>query len=138
MLKAEDAILNGTVISKDSKASLLDMHNTIVTNGNGTAENKTNFSNFTDKSNTFNLGVAERLKQIRLTVEKRLLPIADQVEINSSCSGTAKYHFEPAVPSANTQSKMWLDANGNDQTFSSTICPADQGMADITWTNISY
>lgn len=138
LLKAEDAILNGTVISKDSKASLLDMHNTIVTNGNGTAENKTNFSDFTDKSNTFNTGVAERLKQIRLTVEKRLLPVADQVEINSSCSGTAKYHFEPAVPSADTQSKMWLDADGNDQTFSSTICPADQGMADITWTNISY
>lgn len=139
--KSDDSIVSGNIVSRDAMTSFGELKLSSVDakeNIRQTAALRQSTSNFIDAANDFNVGVVDRLKQIRLTVEKRLLPVADQVEINSSCVGTARYHFEPAVFRANTESKMWLDADGNDQTFSSITCPTDQGMTDITWSEFNF
>ena len=139
--KSDDSIVSGNIVSRDAITSFGELKlSSVDANENirQTAALRQSTSNFIDAANDFNIGVVDRLKQIRLTVEKRLLPVANQVEINSSCVGTAKYHFEPAVFRADTESKMWLDADGNDQTFSSITCPTDQGMTDITWSEFNF
>jgi len=139
-----DAIVSGNLVSRDAATSFSDLSDISKENEAGVRQNqenisteRTQFVSFVGKVNTFNGGVDERLKQIRITVEKRLLPVAQDVRVNSSCQDVYKYHFEPVISTANTEAKLWYDADGNDQTYNTTqmSCPTDQGMSDLGWTD---
>lgn len=142
-----DTIVSGNLVSTDATTSFVDLNvaskeneNDIRRNEENISTEKTQFVSFVQKINTFNSGVDERLKQFRITVERRLLPIAKDVQTNPSCQDVYKYHFEPTVSSANTEAKLWFDADGNDQTYNTTrmSCPTDQGMTDITWSEFNF
>lgn len=142
--KNADTIVSGNLVSMDAVTSFMDLNskNQIIEanvrdNQEEISTGQTRFASFVDVVNTFNNGVDERLKQIRLTVENRLLPTAKDVQINTNCQGVYQYQFEPRVPASRSMAKLWLDANGDDQIFSTSIslCPTDHGMTDINWTN---
>lgn len=142
--KNADTIVSGNLVSMDAVTSFMDLNskNQIIEanvrdNQEEISTGQTRFASFVDVVNTFNNGVDERLKQIRLTVENRLLPTAQDVQINTNCQGVYQYQFEPRVPASRSMAKLWLDANGDDQIFDTSIslCPTDHGMTDINWTN---
>ena len=80
--KSDDSIVSGNIVSRDAMTSFGELKLSSVDakeNIRQTAALRQSTSNFIDAANDFNVGVVDRLKQIRLTVEKRLLPVADQV-----------------------------------------------------------
>ena len=90
------------------------------------------FDNFVTSANTFNTGVAQRINQIRRTIEKRL-PVAAGGELPSGCTD---YRFNYDSTS-HTAGKLWYNADGSLAIYSVSdySCPPDTNMTNINWTN---
>lgn len=140
-----NAILRGNIISDVAGVSVSDIADistdvdSLNDNSSSGIKNEsidrnvvnTRVTGFISAVNTFNTGVSSRLKQIRHTMEERVLPFMQNAESNDNCSRDDRYRWNID----NSYSRLWLDEDGNAQTISSTICPANDGMTDITWTN---
>ena len=144
--KSEDAIISGNLVSRDAATSFSELQGARMKSDSSLQEtrigmeiNRYKFGDFVTVVNTFNSGVSDRLKQIRTTVEKRLLPVAKDVQIDDTCQDVSKYYFVPMIQVANREAMLWYNANGNEQTFDTTqmACPVDQGMTDISWSDFS-
>lgn len=144
--KSEDAIISGNLVSRDAATSFSELQGARMKSDSSLQEtrigmeiNRYKFGDFVTVVNTFNSGVSDRLKQIRTTVERRLLPVAKDVQINDTCQDVSKYYFVPTIQVANREAMLWYNANGNEQTFDTTqmACPVSQGMTDISWSGFS-
>lgn len=126
-------ILEGNLVSRRSTTSF----NNLKETGRQQELLSNNFRVFDAEVNLFNTGVDERLKQIRLTVEDRLLPVAQDVHVldDESCQGIHKYYFTSSMGS-NVKAKLWLDSDGQEQNVTGGMtCIPNQGMIDIEWVN---
>lgn len=126
-------VLDSNLVSRRSETSFNNLKETNVQQE--TLSN--DFRVFDAVANQFNSGVDERLKQIRLTVEQRLLPVAEDVQKvdDQSCQGVHQYYFNfEDSTHRDLKAKLWLDGNGQAQIApDSDTCISDQGMTDIDW-----
>jgi hypothetical protein len=143
----EDVVVNGSIISADAIASINDMQRTNSVSMQRISDNRItmnrNFAKtagFIDAVNTFNQSVSARLNQMRATIETRVLPTLDGVQENESCAGANKYYFTPSMSREHQVALFWLSSSGAEQNITEGVCPTDQGMTDISWSNydISY
>jgi hypothetical protein len=86
--------------------------------------------------NTFNTDVVSKMKQVRETLEKRVIPALTQ-NINESCVGSSKYYFTPTIITEGNVALFWLTSEGSEQLQQTGVCPTNQGMTDLNWSNIS-
>lgn len=143
----DDVVVNGSIISRDAVASIADVNKFANVSMRGVSDNTMaidrNFrktAGFVEAVNTFNTGVDSHLKQLRKTIETRVLPTLSGVEENDSCIGANKYYFTPTLQADNQVALFWLSPNGSEQMTTEGLCPTNQGMTDISWDNydISY
>ena len=88
------------------------------------------FDAFVSSVNTFNTNSAQRLNQIKNTIEHRL-PIAAGGVIEEGCDAYKFNHDE----TTHTTELLWYNADGTVTTISDTICSTSTNMTSITWTN---
>ena len=143
----DDVVVNGSIISKDAVASIADVNRSANISMQRISDNRITMSRnfakttgFVEAVNTFNAGVDSHLKQLRKTIETRVLPTLSGVEENDSCIGANKYYFTPTIQAENQIALFWLSPNGSEQMTTEGLCPNNQGMTDISWDNynISY
>lgn len=143
----EDVVVSGSIISRDAVASIADVNRSANISMQRISDNRITMSRnfaqtagFIEAVNTFNAGVDSHLKQLRKTIETRVLPTLAGVEENDSCIGANKYYFTPTIHAENLISLFWLSPNGSEQMTTEGLCPSNQGMTDISWDNynISY
>lgn len=135
--KSDDVILSGNVVSRDSVVSFASLRESSDNSENGMTTNLHNLNVLTAEVNTFNSAIAGNLAQIRQTVEARLMPFAANIVTEETCTGNAKYRYNIAGFS-DTQAKFWLDSDGEPLEITSGSCPSNQGMIDVTWTDINF
>lgn len=97
-----------------------------------TVPTKEKFVQFVTSVNTFNDGVDERLKQIRTTVETRLLNKADGGAQDEDCTSGQQIVWKNDL-NPNIKYNFWLDQEGGKQVIPSGVCATTYGMTDITW-----
>jgi hypothetical protein len=143
----DDVVVNGSIISRDAVASIADVNRSANISMQRISDNRITMSRnfaktagFVEAVNTFNAGVDSHLKQLRKTIETRVLPTLAGVEENDSCIGANKYYFTPTLQADNQVALFWLSSNGSEQMTTEGLCPNNQGMTDISWDNynISY
>ena len=88
------------------------------------------FDAFVSSVNTFNTNSAQRMNQIKNTIEHRL-PIAAGGVIEEGCDAYKFNHDE----TTHTTELLWYNADGTVTTISDTICSTSTNMTSITWTN---
>lgn len=143
----DDVVVSGSIISRDAVASIADVNRSANISMQRISDNRITMSRnfaktagFVEAVNTFNAGVDSHLKQLRKTIETRVLPTLSGVEENDSCIGANKYYFTPTLQADNQVALFWLSPNGSEQMTTEGLCPTNQGMTDISWDNydISY
>ena len=145
---SETAMVNGNIVARGSSLSFAEMQSQQIEARGVLSQNTLkiekqgdDFGSFVGRVNQFNGDVADRINQIRMTVEERVLPNVSGVQENEneSCVGPSHYYFEPSTGGviSSRHAKFWLSATGEEQTFvfSQNTCTPDQGMSNISWTN---
>lgn len=135
--KNEDAVISGNLVSRDAVTSFVEL-NAAAQDGAATQikveENQQTFRSFVDASNTFNADVADRLKRIRLTIENRVQPYIGATKVDGGCQ-TYRYDYNQIT---GTASLLWLNSDGSEIIYdTTTTCPANEGMGDVSWLEFS-
>lgn len=147
----DDTIIEGNFVVRDSGTSLVEMHeSTLQVENNIDVErdnivnvndslNKTNdalddnknyIDDLVDAVNEFNAGVDDELKQIRFTVEDRLLPLANPTGIQQ-CSNFDINKFDLLG------NYFWLNSSGSKEKID--YCPAVEtnGLIEVSWSEFN-
>ena len=138
--RGSDTVVIGSIISRDSASSISEV--STMSNDNSykiydeSVERTVlhdNVADFVDTVNEFNSGVDDRLKQIRGTVETRLLPLVPS-DASKSCS-------DFVIPEYGLENNkyFWLNADKQEVEVPQD-CPAvaTNGMTDIDWVNYNF
>lgn len=99
-------------------------------------KSNTNMRNIVNRVNTFNTGVVSKMKQVRETLETRVIPALTE-NVNKDCLGSNKYYFTPTIITQDNIALFWLTSEGAEQLYHTGLCPTNQGMTDLNWSNIS-
>jgi len=91
---------------------------------------KSVFDNFVSSVNTFNAGSAQRLNQIKETIEHRL-PSAAGGTISGDCPSYKFNHDELT----HTTELLWYNSDGTVATIPDSVCSASTNMTSISWDN---
>lgn len=150
----DDVLIKGNIISSDNSTSINDVFNSTRNVITGNVENAVdvslnkadltnvhgNFTRLVGKLNTFNQGVDDRLKQIRKTIETRVMPKISGSQQSSHCSGMTVW-----TSSDGTENLFWLSESGTEQAAyilkdkDTYVCVESSyyGMTDVSWTDFT-
>jgi hypothetical protein len=143
----DDTIIEGNFVVRDSGTSLVEMHESTlqvennidverdnIVNVNDSLkktndtldDNKNYIDDLVDAVNEFNAGVDDELKQIRFTVEDRLLPLANPTG-TQQCSNFDIRKFDLLG------NYFWLNSSGSKEVID--YCPAVEtnGLIEVSW-----
>lgn len=139
----EDVVVNGNIVSRNAGISFLDASTSQHNNGMQIMQeairidkSNTNMRNIVNRVNTFNTGVVSKMKQVRETLETRVIPALTE-KVNEDCLGSNKYYFTPTIITQDNIALFWLTSEGAEQLYHTGLCPTNQGMTDLNWSNIS-
>jgi hypothetical protein len=139
----EDVVVNGNIVSRNAGISFLDASTSQHNNGMQIMQeairidkSNTNMRNIVNRVNTFNADVVSKMKQVRETLETRVIPALTE-NVNEDCLGSNKYYFTPTRITQDNIALFWLTSEGAEQLYHTGLCPTNQGMTDLNWSNIS-
>lgn len=133
----DDILLNGNIVSRDGRTSVLNLREGLVTQSQRTEKLETSRQStreFIDEANEFNSAVSTQLKRIRLTVEGRMQSYIGATQ-DSSCP-TYRYNYNSQ---RDTAELLWLNNDGTAKMYNPSLeCPTNENMSDITWSEFIF
>lgn len=130
-IRAEDTYVDVRV-NHYRKSDFVVANDSVSIGDDITVPTKEKFVQFVTSVNIFNDGVDERLKQMRTTVEMRLLNKADGGVQDEDCTSGQHLVWKNDL-NPNIKYNFWLDSEGGTQVIPSGVCAPTYGMTDITW-----